>query len=146
MTDVIVISEFAQMSKRDIQQSAHNAASIELAEGNTNPLERFILAKRAITFLEGYSETLKPQAMTEAEKYGKSGNAYASKFELKNSGDRYDYSSDPVYAQIEAQLKARKELLDVARKSKDSIFDSEGVEVPKVPVKSHGSNTIAITF
>jgi hypothetical protein len=63
-----------------------------------------------------------------------------------NTGDRKDYSSDPIYADLERQLKERKELLDTAFKSTKPMYDEHGAEVPKVPIKTFGGEVLKIKF
>ena len=55
-----------------------------------------------------------------------------------------DYEQDPIYNSIKIMLSERKELLDTAFKVKDKIFDNEGIEVPKVPVKSYRKDSINV--
>ncbi len=52
---------------------------------------------------------------------------------------------DDIYASLEGKLKQRADLLKVASKSDDPIFDSEGCEVPKVS-KKFNKSSIVITF
>jgi hypothetical protein len=65
---------------------------------------------------------------------------------MRNTGDRLDYATDPIYAQIQEQLKEREALLKVAFKSKQPIYDEHGAEVPKVPVKTHGKEALVVKF
>ena len=146
MKDTLIIFDFSALSKTDIQRVGKNSARKELEQGFNNPLQRFILAKRASEYLESYMSELKPAALNEAEKHGKGTTAFNSKIDIRSTGARYDYEQDPVYVEIAEKLKIRKELLDLALKSKDQIFDSEGVEVPRVPMKSAGATTLAITY
>jgi hypothetical protein len=46
---------------------------------------------------------------------------------------------------LEAKLKERAELIKVATKSKDTIYDSEGVEVTKVS-STQRKSSLAISF
>jgi hypothetical protein len=55
------------------------------------------------------------------------------------------FSEDEVYASLQKQLKDREELLKVALKCDDIIYDSEGWEVPKVSVK-YASDSLAIKY
>lgn len=56
-------------------------------------------------------------------------------FEFKNGSKKLQYKEDIVFSQLTEKLTDRSELLKVAQKSKEMIFDSGGVEVPKVSVK-----------
>jgi hypothetical protein len=66
-------------------------------------------------------------------------------FTPKNGAESLNYSEDDVYASLEGKLKQRSELLKVASKSDDPIFDSDGCEVPKVS-KKYNKSSIVITF
>lgn len=46
--------------------------------------------------------------------------------------DKANFKDDPIYKELESKLKEREELLKVALKSKETIYDSEGIEVPRV--------------
>jgi len=47
---------------------------------------------------------------------------------------------------LKEQLKAREELLKMAYKSKDSIYDGEAAEVMRVGIKTVGKETLVIKF
>jgi len=66
-------------------------------------------------------------------------------FSYKNGSKKLNYSDDPIYAEISEKLKARSELLKVAESSKDTIYDSEGIEVPKVSC-SYDKSSVTVTF
>lgn len=66
-------------------------------------------------------------------------------FTPKNGSEKLNLSEDSVYAELEAKLKERGELVKLATKSKDVIFDSEGCEVPKVS-STFNKSSITITF
>ena len=63
----------------------------------------------------------------------------------RSGGESLNYKEDLVYAELEAKLKERAELIKVATKSKDTIYDSEGVEVTKVS-STQRKSSLAITF
>lgn len=81
-----------------------------------------------------------------ATQQGSKGSFKGCEFLLKSGATYYDYSADPVYADLEAQLKKRKEALSLALKTDHSIVDENGEVVPKVPVKSGGGETLNISF
>lgn len=66
-------------------------------------------------------------------------------FTPKNGSEKLNYSEDPVYAELERKIKERAELIKLATKSKDVIFDSEGCEVPKVS-STFQKASITVTF
>jgi hypothetical protein len=55
------------------------------------------------------------------------------------------YETCDVYAELKRKLKDREELLKAALNSRSEIYDEEGVQVPKVPVK-YTDDAIQIRF
>lgn len=66
-------------------------------------------------------------------------------FAYKNGSKKLNYSDDPIYAELAEKVKSRAELLKLAESSKDTIFDSEGIEVPKVSC-SYDKSSVTVTF
>jgi len=60
-----------------------------------------------------------------------------------NGGSTIDYSSDPIYCQLKADLDARVELLKLAQKQ--PIIDAYGNDVPKVGTTPR-KNSITLKF
>lgn len=71
--------------------------------------------------------------------------AFGVEFTPVQGGKILQYEEDPVYAEIKKQLKDREELLKLAFKSDSEIYDSEGVQVPKVSFTNRKSS-ITIKF
>lgn len=67
------------------------------------------------------------------------------KFSYASGGDTINYKDDEVWANLKKKLDQRQELLKTALKSDELIFDSEGVEVPKVSTTARKSS-IRISF
>ena len=57
---------------------------------------------------------------------------YGVEFTPVQGGETLNYAEDAVYENLKKQLKDREDLLKVAYKSDSEIYDSEGVQVPKV--------------
>ena len=55
------------------------------------------------------------------------------------------YQEDEVWQELKNKLQQREELLKVALKSDETIYDSDGVEVPKVNVK-YASDSLQIKY
>jgi len=60
-----------------------------------------------------------------------------------NGGNTINYSEDPIYVQLEKDLKARQELIKLAQKQE--VLDTYGNEVPKVSTTPRKSS-VTITF
>lgn len=136
----------ADLTKDQIKSFAKIQAKELIESGIENPLEMFIKIKKMEDFLEEYKENLKEAVKKEISKYGKEANVFNTKATLRGTGTKYDYSKDSVYADLEDKIKQRKMILDTALKYTEVIFDSNGEEVSKVPVKNHGGDAIVISY
>ena len=66
-------------------------------------------------------------------------------FTPKNGAESLNYAEDDICVLLENKLNQRQELLKVASKTDDIIFDAQGCEVPKVS-KKFNKPSIVITF
>jgi hypothetical protein len=126
-------------SKKEIQLSAKSFVSNLLDAGTTDKMELYAQAVRVNEALQIVTDELKnsiPQENFEA---------FGIKGTYRSGGESLNYKEDYVYAELEAKLKERAELIKVATKSKDTIYDSEGVEVTKVSSTPRKSS-LAISF
>lgn len=126
-------------SKKEIQLSAKSFVSNLLDAGQTDKMELYAQAVRINEALQVVTDELKnsiPQENFEA---------FGIKGTYRAGGETLNYKEDYVYAELEAKLKERAELIKVATKSKDTIYDSEGVEVTKVS-STQRKSSLAITF
>jgi hypothetical protein len=107
---------------------------------NVDALEALEFAKK----LKHFSETLVNEAEIEAKLVWDQLKGDYPQMNYTQGGAIYNYSADPVYADLAAKLKERKTLLDTAVKLSDDVFDSEGVEVPKIPIKNYRKDSINV--
>jgi hypothetical protein len=133
------------INKKEIELNAIQAAEFLINDGG-NTLEAFIQSKRKVIFETAYQKALSEYAFDERALYGSDLlEMYGVKISISNSGDRLQYDQDPIIAQLEQDIKEREKDVKIATKSKGVYFDSDGVEVEKVPVK-HGSEVLKINI
>lgn len=130
------------MPKKEIVAKAKQDVKAIVDSGEVDIAEAVVDATRLSEYLKVFVSELRNHVGDEYDKYECKG----VKLSFKGTGDRLDYEQDEKYAEIKAQLKEREELLKLAYKSKDMIFDSEGVEVPRVGVKNASKQTLNINF
>ena len=126
-------------TKKEIQLSAKSFVSNLLDAGQTDKMELYAQAVRINEALQIVTDELKnsiPQENCEA---------FGIKGTYRSGGETLNYKEDYVYAELEQKLKERAELIKVATKSKDTIYDSEGVEVTKVS-STQRKSSLAISF
>lgn len=65
---------------------------------------------------------------------------FGVEFTPVNGGETINYGDDPIYQNLKAELKEREELLKLALKQTQVIFDAYGNEVPQVSVTPRKSS------
>lgn len=131
--------------KADIQREGATLAKGLVDDGVENIQSAYIQAAKAKEFVESFMKGLNPYVSEEVSiENGKTAQMDNAKLAVVYSGDRLDYSKDHVVQELEAKLKARKDLLKLRTKSQGHIFDEDGDEVPMVPVKTHGSDQLRV--
>ena len=107
----------------------------QIFDGDLDALEVFATIKPLMDAVKSFEKDVKPYAITEAHKYDKGQTAFGYEIQVKTGRRLPEYTECEKYAQIKQQLDERKTLLDTALKSNETVYDSDGVEVPRVPVK-----------
>ena len=126
-------------TKKELKKSSEAFAKKIIDEGNHNIQEVYAQAlrlKEALATIEG--ELKKQLGDENFEAFGLVGT-------FRSGGNTINFGEDDIVKNLEKQLKDRKELLKVALTSEDIIYDSEGVEVPKVSTTPRKSS-LAISF
>jgi hypothetical protein len=113
-------------SKKELQLSAKKFTTNLLDSGEVDKMELFAQAVRVNEVLSIVTDELKNSLPSENfESFGIKGT-------YRSGGSTPNYSEDQKWQQIKQALTDREMLLKVAQKSNETIFDSEGCEVPKV--------------
>jgi len=126
-------------SKKEIQITSKKFVSNLLDAGEVNKVEVYAQAlrlKEALSIIEAELKESLGQENFEA---------FGIKGTYRNGGESLNYSDDPIYLDLQNQLKAREELLKTALKIDYPFYDSEGIEIPKVSTTNRKSS-LSITF
>ena len=126
-------------TKREIQSNAQQFVTELIENGEQDKLEMFAQAVRINEALSIVTDSLKKSLPHENFE------VYGIKGQYRNGGETLNYSEDHIYAELQEKLKQRAELIKVATKSNDPIYDSEGVEVTKVSTTPR-KDSLVITF
>ena len=120
-------------------------AIVEAVEaGVVNPLDAFASFNKLEKLFKEAKVKIDELARDEAEKYTAKTFTFGNvEFTRKDGAKKLNYSEDLLYSNLQSQLKAREELLKVAQKS--TIYDDEGVEVPKVSI-SYNKDSLMVKF
>jgi hypothetical protein len=121
-----------------------NAIVEAVENGVVNPLDAFASFNKLEKLFKEAKVKIDELARDEADKYTeKTFKLGAVEFTKKQGASKLNYSEDLFYSNLQAKLKAREELLKVAQKS--TVYDEEGVEVPKVSI-SYNKDSLIVKF
>jgi len=138
LTRLTALDTLQEFSKKELKAKAAQAVKDLLDAGDvdlTRSASNIARLKEVVTELD---KQLRPH-LEAAEAYG-------VKITMKNTGDRLDYEQDDVYKSLKTQLKEREDILKMAHKTNSPIYDEDGVEIPKVGIKTYGSLVPNISF
>lgn len=144
-TNLILRQDVLALGKVELQTFGKQEAVRLLDAGYADATKLMIDSKKYLELLTAFNKALKEAAVDELTASGpiSIGN---SKIVLGNTGDRLDYAADPIYVELKKALDDRTMLLKTAAKMGTRMFDEEGTEVPKVPVKTFGEMVPKITL
>jgi len=129
------------ISKDDIKEKAERDALTIMNEGDFYADEVLVDAVRISDYLTTFIRTLRDNINEEKTRDALKG----VKISFKNASSRLNYSEDTTWQEIKENLSEREELLKLAEKSKDAIYDADGAEVPRVS-RSGGGRSINLKY
>lgn len=145
-TNLVLRQDVLALGKVELQTMGKEEALRLIDEGWANPVQLLVDSKKYLELLTAFNKAMKKAAIEELERSAGKAEISGSKITLGNTGDRLSYADDPIYADLKAKLDARVEVLKVARKQADAMYDSEGIEIPKVSIKTFGEVVPKITL
>jgi hypothetical protein len=126
-------------NKKEIQYSAKTFIKEVLDIGEIDKIELLAQAKRMGEALDVINaELIKVIPQDNFEAFGLKGT-------FRSGGETINYKDCEVWSDINRELKEREELLKLALKSQNEIYDAAGVQVPKVSTTPRKSS-MAISF
>ena len=127
-------------TKKQAEQTGIDLIDKMFADGNKTPTQFYSNIARLKAVIDSADKAFRDRLNLNAvDSYN------GVTFTPKNGAESLNYAEDDIYVMLENKVKQRAELLKVASKSDDLIFDSEGCEVPKVS-KKFNKPSIVITF
>ena len=127
-------------TKKQAEQTGINLINKLFEEGNQTPVQFYSNIARLKAVIDSADRAFRDRLnLTQPDSYN------GVLFTPKNGAESINYDEDDIYVLLENKLKQRQELLKMASKSDEIIFDSEGCEVPKVS-KKFNKSSIVITF
>jgi hypothetical protein len=134
------------LTKKQIEEQEHHRVTEIVEGGHYDILAAYINAKISLYRMATRISLLEKAAMDEYDKFNEKTLKYKGYGLTKSQGGAiYDYERDTVFKNLNDQVKARKELLKAALRQ-DAIYDADGCEVPRVPVKSYKKDSLNLNF
>lgn len=104
MQEIVLSEDFLVPTKSDIQNQV-TALVGQVEDGVINPLRAYGLLAALEKMAGDAKKELTEAAITEAMKYPeKEIGAYGAKFQIKETGVRYDFSNDPEWCDYQEQI------------------------------------------
>ena len=126
-------------NKKEVEFSAKKFASQLIEAGEIDKYEAFTQAVRMSNALEIIKDEIKSHLPKEKHV------AFGVEISPISGRTMVQFQDDEMWSQLKHKLSQREELLNLALKSDDPIYDSEGVEVPKVSVK-YASDSLSVKY
>ncbi len=145
-TDLILKKDVLALNKEELQTYGKNIAKNLIEEGWADPITLMVQSKKYLEILTVFNKAMKEATIIELGKHSGKATIGNAKIALGSTGDRLDYSNDPIWVELKEKLDSRTELLKMAYKQKENLFDNMGIEVPRVSIKTHGELVPKITL
>ena len=124
-------------SKKELELSSKTFAKNLIDAGEINKVEAFAQAERLTTAISNVRDELKASLPREKQI------AFGIEINPVNGRQMIQFSEDEIWVQLNADLKAREELLKLALKQ--DVIDAYGNDVPKVSVK-YSADSLTIKY
>jgi predicted transcriptional regulator len=124
-------------SKKELELSSKTFVKNLIDAGEINKVEAFAQAERLTTAISSVRDELKASLPREKQ------TAYGIEINPVNGRQMIQFSEDAIWLQLNADLKAREELLKLALKQ--DVIDAYGNDVPKVSIK-YSADSLTIKY
>jgi hypothetical protein len=124
-------------SKKELELSSKTFAKNLIDAGEIDKVEAFAQAERLTTAISNVRDELKASLPREKQI------AYGIEINPVNGRQMIQFAEDEIWQKLNADLKAREELLKLALKQ--DVIDAYGNDVPKVSVK-YASDSLAVKY
>ena len=126
-------------TKKELELNAKKFASNLIEAGEIDKYEAFTQAVRLSNAIEIVKDEIKSHLPKEKHI------AFGVEISPISGRQMIQFQDDEMWQQLKHKLSQREELLKLALKSDGPIYDSEGVEVPKVSVK-YASESLSVKY
>lgn len=133
--DIVTLYD-STFTKKEAQTTGINLAKSIIDGGNVSKHEALAnlirLGEVVSTAISELKESVSDEKVT----------VLGVEFSPMNGRTMYNFKEDELYLQLSEKIKNREELLKVALKSDETIYDSDGIEVPKISTNNSKSSLV----
>jgi hypothetical protein len=126
-------------TKKEIENNGRLFAKQILSHGEIDKYELFSQAERLATATANIRDEIKSHLPKEKHSF------FGIEISPVNGRTMIQFQEDHIWSELKEKMQQREELLKVALKSDESIYDSEGIEVLKVSVK-YASDSLQVKY
>jgi len=126
-------------TKKEIENNGRLFAKQILSHGEIDKYELFSQAERLATATANIRDEIKSHLPKEKHSF------FGIEVSPVNGRTMIQFNEDYIWSELKEKMQQREELLKVVLKSDESIYDSEGIEVPKVSVK-YASDSLQVKY
>lgn len=144
---VVRFKDVEKLDKKGLQQLGAQHGQALLDDGFHDATVLTVQARKAKEYIEAFIKQLdyetRAQITQDPEGWK---DIYGCTLSISSTGDRLAYEQDSMYAHLKAKLQERKQLLDLAFKQSEEVYDSLGDQVPKVGIKTPSKETLKVNL
>lgn len=133
------------VTKKSLQSHADSFISEMIESGELDNFDALGKVTKMQDFLDVIEKRLRSEAVSDLNGSKETFTSSGVSFTIREGSRLLQSSDDHIVQELEEKLKQRKALLKVSTDSKESFYDNEGVEVPKVGYK-HAAESVVIKY
>jgi hypothetical protein len=126
-------------SKKELELSSKTFVKNLIDAGEINKIEAFAQAERLTTAISNVRDELKASLPREKQI------AYGIEINPVNGRQMIQFAEDELWADLNRKLKEREEILKIALKQTEPLYDCDGCEIPKVSIK-YSADSLTIKY
>lgn len=126
-------------SKKELELSSKTFAKNLIDAGEINKVEAFTQAERLATAISNVRDELKASLPREKQI------AFGMEINPVSGRQMIQFSEDELWADLNRRLKEREEVLKLALKQTEPLYDSQGCEIPKVSIK-YAADSLTVKY
>jgi len=143
----------APLTKKDIIKTAQAEADEVIARADTDLLRLVVAAARVAEYVSAFTSRLRPGALVDLYRGEVPRSVNGAKLEAREVGTVYDYTGDPVWVQLngeikglQSKLKEREAFLKTLKEPLTTVDHDTGEAITITPPVKRSTTALVITL